>query len=284
MRVVHDLREPHLLDRVGREHVVVPGREKRRPAAEILDRRPQLAGRRTSRQVGLGLRPDGARVLVHQVALRLRRRRRPGRPLEAERPDDQLVDDLGVRPSALPGDHLPEQGEGEVRIVVLLRRRQHELDLRHRLDQLLCGRRLAGDEHLTRLALEAGEVAEQAPDRRRAVRDPVQMLLEPVVEVELTLGPKLHHRRRGERLRDRADAVLRVRLRRGAVLVVGHPDRVRPDDLAVCDDRGRDARQPVRLPFREQAVECLKLRHGPPAPRARARPRGRCRPRSGRDG
>ncbi len=172
-----------------------------------------------------------------------------------------------VRLLALAGDQLSEQREREVRVVVLLRRAEHELDPGHRVDQLLGRRRLTGDEHLPRLALQSGEVAEQAPDRRRAVRDPVEMLLEPVVEVELPFGAELHDRRRGERLRDRADAVLRVRLRLGAVLVVRRADRVRPDDLAVAHDRCRDARQPVGLPLGEQAVERLKPGHELPAPR-----------------
>ena len=42
-------------------------------------------------------------------------------------------------------------------------------------------------------------------ERRRAVRDPGQVLLEPVVEVELAGVAELHDRDRGERLRDRAD-------------------------------------------------------------------------------
>ncbi len=94
-----------------------------------------------------------------------------------------------------------------------LRRPEHELGVGERVDELVLGRRLAGDEHLAGLALEAGEVAEHAADRRRAVGDPVEVLLEPVVEVEQACGPELHDRRRRERLRDRADAVLRVRRR-----------------------------------------------------------------------
>jgi hypothetical protein len=35
-------------------------------------------------------------------------------------------------------------------------------------------------------------VAQQAPDRRRAVRNPVQMVLEPVVEIQLPFGVQLH--------------------------------------------------------------------------------------------
>ena len=46
---------------------------------------------------------------------------------------------------------------------------------------------------------------EHPPQRRRAVRDPGQVLLEPVVEVEPAGVAELHDRDRGERLRDRAD-------------------------------------------------------------------------------
>ena len=69
--------------------------------------------------------------------------------------------------------------------MVLLARARDELDLAHRVDQLLLGRRLARHEHLPRLALQARQVREQAANRRRAVRDAVDVLLEPVVEVEL---------------------------------------------------------------------------------------------------
>ena len=76
---------------------------------------------------------------------------------------------------------------------------------------------------------------EQAADRRRAVRDAVDVLLEPVVEVELRRRRvELHDRGRRERLRDRADAVLRVGSRRAVVVVARAADGGRPDAARPC--------------------------------------------------
>ena len=123
------------------------------------------------------------------------------------------------------------------------RRRQDELEAVHLLDHLGDRRRLAGDEHLARLALEPREVREEPPQRRRAVRDPGQVLLEPVVEVEPAGVAQLQDRRRRERLRDRADPVLQVGCGRAAFLEIGEADGPRPGDLAVTEDGGGDRRQ-----------------------------------------
>src|SRR5256885_9201220 len=56
---------------------------------------------------------------------------------------------------------------------------------------------------LPRFALQSGEVAQHAPDRRRSVRDTREVLLEAVIEIERPLVAQLHDRRRSERLRDR---------------------------------------------------------------------------------
>ena len=184
---------------------------------------------------------------------------------------------LGVRAAALARDHLAEQREREVRVVVLLARLRDELERGHRGDELVLRRRLAGDEHLPRFALQARQVGEHPPDGRRAVRDPVDVLFEAVVEVELTGGAQLHDRDGGERLRDRADAVLRIGRRLAVVAEVGRADRVRPDDLAVSHDRRRNAREPVGLALREEPVERLRRGHAFRGRRVRAPARVRRR-------
>jgi hypothetical protein len=68
--------------------------------------------------------------------------------------------------------------------------------------------------------------------------------IEAVLEVELSLVAELHDRRRGEGLRDRADAVLRVRCRLALGANVGEADRCLPDRLAVPNHRRGDAREP----------------------------------------
>ncbi len=73
---------------------------------------------------------------------------------------------------------------------------------------------------------------------------------ERVVEVELPLVAELEHGRRRERLRDRADAVLRVRRRRALRREVGESDRLAPDDLAAADDAPRPRSAAARRPAR----------------------------------
>ena len=192
----------------------------------------------------------------------------------AERLQQPLAD---LPPPGLAGDplgHRAEQPVGEVRVVVLLAGLRDELDVLHRGDQLVDGRTLACDPHLARLALQAREVGEHPPDRRRPVRDPVQVLLEPVVEIELARVAELHDRGRSECLRDRPDAVLRIRRRVAVVRVARSADRSRPHDLAVAHGRARDRRQAVGLPLMKDPVERTGglVRRGQ-APRARAAPR-----------
>ena len=89
--------------------------------------------------------------------------------------------------------------------------REHELGLRERLEQLVGLREPQAQPRVVlRLALQARRVREQPADGRR-VRRALDVPVERVLEVELARVAQLHDRRRGERLRDRADAVLRVR-------------------------------------------------------------------------
>ena len=88
-----------------------------------------------------------------------------------------------------------------------------------------------------RLALQARGVREQPADRRR-VRRALDVPVERVLEVELARVAQLHDRRGRERLRDRADAVLRVRRRLDLRLDVRGADRFLPDELAVAEDGG----------------------------------------------
>ena len=126
---------------------------------------------------------------------------------------------------------------------------------------------------------------EEPADARR-VRRTVDMPVERVLEVELARVAQLHDRRRGERLRDRADAVLRVGSRIEARLDVGGADRGFPDELAVAQHGGGKAGQPL-LSLRA-AHALLELGHeafrrGQRAPPAFVRRPGRCRCRRYRD-
>ena len=79
---------------------------------------------------------------------------------------------------------------------------------------------------------------ERPPQRWGRVRDSGKVPGERVVEIELPLVPQPHHRRRGERLRDRGDRVLGVWRRLELRLDVREPDRLGPRNLADAEDGG----------------------------------------------
>src|SRR5439155_16751297 len=115
----------------------------------------------------------------------------------------------------------------------------------------------------------------------------LDVAVERVLEVELARVAQLHDRGPGERLRDRADAVLRVRRRLEARLDVRDADRGLPDELRVADHGGADARRALlALLAPDELLETRRqplrdLRHGrralPAAARSPARSRRRRR-------
>jgi hypothetical protein len=168
--------------------------------------------------------------------------------------------------------------------------RQHELGLLELAEQLLRrARELQRLPDLTRnLALQSRRVREHAADRQGAARRHRQVLVECVLEVELAGRAQLHHRHRGERLRDRPDAVLVLRRRLLAALDVGETDRVGPNELAVAHDGGGDRRNTLlRLRLGDRAAECrrkaIRRGQGFRAPVEWRRSRRRCRRRRCRD-
>ncbi len=177
-----------------------------------------------------------------------------------------------------------EQREGEIRVVEACARRQHLLGVAERLEQL----RNVGEARLQprvvlRLALQPRRVREQAA-QRRCVRRGVDVLVERVLEVELAGVAQLHDRRGGERLRDRAETVLRVGRRVALRGHVGRADGGLPDALAVAHDGGGDARKPLSSLLRRgrgararRAASQARARSPTPSAAARPRSRGRCR-------
>jgi hypothetical protein len=85
---------------------------------------------------------------------------------------------------------------------------------------------------------------EQAPNRRRVLRA-LDVLVERVLEIESALVAQLHHGGCRERLRDRAEAILRIRRRLAAAFDIRGTDRRLPGELAVAHDRHCDARGAV---------------------------------------
>src|SRR5580765_2564445 len=72
----------------------------------------------------------------------------------------------------------------------------------------------------------------------------LDVLLEPIVEPELTGIAQLHDRSGRERLRDRTDAILRVGRRLLLSVDVRKTERLLPHDLAVPDRGSADRRDP----------------------------------------
>ena len=207
---------------------------------------------------------------------------------QADRLEQPLADVVLVRDARDALDDDAEQREREVGVVEPRAGRQHELGLGERLEQLVRRREAQRQPRVVlRLALQARGVREQPADRRR-VRSALDVPVERVLEVELARVAQLHDRGGGERLRDRADAVLRVRRRLVTRLDVGGADRALPDQLAVAENGGAEARHALLAllrsdePLEARSQPLGDLRHARRAPPASARsparcPRRRCR-------
>ena len=288
VRVEHHLRRPELVRRRLVENALCALGQHDGPPRQVADRRPQLPHGGDAMERCVRLAVGGARVLVDEVSGGARRLLVPGRPGEVERSEDPAVDVVRVGLAAQPGDDLAQHAVGEVRVVVRAGGGEHELVLVHRVDHLVDRRRLARHPHVARLALQAGEVREHPAQRWRADRDPRQVLLQAVVEVELAGVAQLHHRDGGEGLRDRADAVLGVGGRLCGALVVGRADRVGPHALAAANHGRGERRQPLRLARLEDPLqallEALRQGRGHPGRPARARLPARRRRRRCRGG
>jgi hypothetical protein len=96
-----------------------------------------------------------------------------------------------------------------------------------------------------RLALQPGCVRQQPPDRERPVARRRDVLPERIVERDPALGDQRHDRSGRERLRDRADPVLRVRSRLASALRIRDADRQLEHPLAANDDGSGEARKTV---------------------------------------
>jgi hypothetical protein len=93
------------------------------------------------------------------------------------------------------------------------------------------------------------------------MRGPVDVPIERVLEVDLAGIAQLHDRRGRERLRDRADPVLRVRCRLDSRLEVRRADGRLPDQLAVAQNGRCEARQALlALLFPDELIELRRQR------------------------
>ena len=257
----------HLLERRRLQDAVVAGREERSPPREVAGRRPELAERAGAAEIGLGLELDGVAVGLDEVAARGRVdgfRRRAGEP---ERIEDVRLQRVLPGAAVRAGDDLAEQREREVGVVPPRARVEHLLRVGGPGEQLLARGRLHRLPDLARrLALEARRVRQHAPERR-----PVGALGEVrrqrIVERELAGVAQLQDPDRRERLRDRADPVLRVRARRRTRLDVRDAERLLPDELVAPEDRRAHGRHPLlglggrELPA-QLFAESLRRRHG----------------------
>ena len=250
--------------------VVVLLRPERDPAGEVLDARPEAALRRHHVE-----RIRHGRQLVGEPAAGVRRR---GIGLElggqvaedgashAERLGDPGAHEVAVGHPAAARDDLAEQLVAEVGVLLLRRHGDPGAELR-RARQVRRGIALVdtrGEVGPRRLALEAGLVREQQPQRDRLdgpgrrlrVSDLGQVRDERVVEPERAVVAQLDHGGGGEGLGDRGDAVHRARVRDAARRDVAEAGAAGPHELAVVHDAGRRARQAVLLhERRERALQ-----------------------------
>ena len=240
-----DLHGSHLLGALLREHRFVGIREELAPAAQVADRPPELARGRPGARLDVDRIPDAVGVRLRDVALCRRRQSLEAQPRQPDGLEELLADVVHVRDAGHALDDDAEQRVGQVRVVEARAGREHHLGRLECLEQLVRGREAQRQPRVVvRLALQARRMREEPADRR-LVSCAVDVQVERVLEVELSRVAQLHDRYRRERLRDGADAVLRVRRRLGPGLYVRHADRRLPDDLAVAGDGGRDARQPL---------------------------------------
>ena len=113
--------------------------------------------------------------------------------------------------------HRAEQPVRQVGVVVGPERRPGDLvegQLGQQLVDVAAG--VAFPPRAVRLALQAGDVPEQLAQGDAADRGAGQVPVEQVVEGEEALVAQLHDHRRGQRLGDRAEPVLGLRVRAAA--------------------------------------------------------------------
>jgi hypothetical protein len=246
LQVGHRLEPAHLLRRLARKHPVGALDDERPPAGEVSRRRPERPGGGERALDQALLRPDGIAVRVDEIRPRGRRLGLEHRALEPQRVEQPLPDVVLVVQPRAARDHLAEQRESEIGVVPARAGLEDLLGVREPGDEPLAVGKLERFPDVARhLALQAGQVREHPPQRRAAVRRLGDVLRERVVEVELAGVAQLHDRHRGEGLRDRSDAILRVRRRLDGALDVRDAVRLLPDDRAVPDDGRADRRDPL---------------------------------------
>ena len=254
------LQGPHLLDGRALEHRLVGVGEKRRPAREVAHRAPELACGDPRARVHRSRGPRSLDVRLDEVPGRGRLDWLEGRPLETDGPQDPLRDVPGVVEARARGQHLLGGAE--------------------RVEQLRDRREAAAQPGVVvRLPLHPGRVREETAEGR-SVRDAFDVHVEGILEPELARVAELHDRCGRERLRNRAEAVLRVRCRVVRSGRLGGADRGLPDELAVAQDRRGEARHPLlALLDADETLELggKPLRRGHARPPASARWPARCR-------
>ena len=134
----------HLLGARRREDRLVGIGEERAPAADVGGRPPQLSRRRPGARLDADRLPDAVGVRLREVSLRRRLLRLEAHAREADRLEQPLADVVLVRQPGHALDDDAEQREGEVRVVEPRARREHELCLGERLEQLVRLARSAG--------------------------------------------------------------------------------------------------------------------------------------------
>jgi hypothetical protein len=134
--------------------------------------------------------------------------------LHPERVEDAFADEFTPGRAGDPFEDRAEQAVGQVGVSIAAVRRTGHLVVRQVGQQFVhIAAGVAFPPRPVRFALQPGDVPEQLAQGDTTDRGARQMPVEQVVEGEETLVTQLHHQRRGDRLGDRAEPVLGLRVR-----------------------------------------------------------------------
>ena len=128
-------------------------------------------------------------------------------------------------------------------------RLEHLLDVAEAAEERLAVGKVHRLPHLAeRLALDARGMRERAADGDALAVGLGNIFAEWIVELQLPLVAEHEDRPRHERLRDRRDRVLRVRLGLEAAFHIGQTHRLRPQQFVAAEERrGRARRRALAL-------------------------------------
>ena len=192
----------------------------RDPASEVRDARVQLATGGDTAQADVRGRLQAVAVQVGRIAHRHPVPLVLGQPVHAvghpERSEQVLGDIVKVILARGAGDHFAEQAESEVRVLEGMVGRQHDLGLGQGREHFVPGGKLVGRPCRQRgFGDQSGPVCQQSQQRDLVpfsgnfpgLGELGQVPFQRIFQGQLATIPQLQHRRGGQRLGDRGNAM-----------------------------------------------------------------------------